>query len=110
MIRVELNVTPQQARDLVAGIAKGIVTCGAVPDEAKEPQIVLLTCPEIGWTATAYAYDVAEAEPRQLLALDLAKRVSARQIGTTRLRLMHMSNQYRGQKATVYCLRRVSNE
>jgi hypothetical protein len=110
MIRIEIKVTPQQAADLVRGIARAIVTTGDVPEEAKTPQVVLLSCPEIGWTATAYAYDVVSAEPRYLLALDISRRIGARQIGTTRLRLMHMCNQERGNKATVYCFRRIEDD
>ena len=107
MIRIEIKVTPQQAADLVNGIARAVVTAHAVPEDAKEPQFVLLSCPEIGWTATAFAYDVVTAEPRYLLALDISKRVEARQIGTTRRRLMHMCNMHREELATVFCLRKV---
>lgn len=107
MITIKLNVTPQQAADLIRGIARAVVTTDSVPEEARTPQIVMLSCPEIGWTATAYAYDVVTAEPRYLLALDISKRVEARQIGTTRLRLMHMCNLHREERATVFCLRKV---
>lgn len=112
MIRVELKVTPQQAADLIRGVQRAILTTCEVPEEAREPQIILISCPEIGWTATAYAYDVLSAEPRYLLALDIARRVDARQLGTTRLRLMHMCNQNlaRGERATVFCLRRLEND
>ena len=110
MIRVELKVTPQQATDLVRGVARAVLTTGDLPEGAQEPQIVMLSCPEIGWTATAYAYDVVRAEPRYLLALDISRRVEARQLGTTRVRLMHMCNRHRGEKATIFCLRRIDDE
>lgn len=109
MIRVELKVTPQQAADLIRGVQRAILATCEVPEEAREPQTVLISCPEIGWTATAFAYDVVSAEPRYLLALDISKRVEAKQIGTTRLRLMHLCNDLRGERATVFCLRRLEN-
>lgn len=110
MIRVNLAVSPQQAADLIRGIQRGIFTIEDVPEEAREPQIVLISCPEIGWRAFAYAYDVITVEPRYLLALDLSRRVEARQIGTTTLRLFHLSNQMPEVHATVFCLRRIEYE
>ena len=110
MIRVRIDVTPQQAADLVKGIQRAVVSLDTFPEEERQPQIVLLSCPEIGWTATAYAYDIVSAEPRYLLALDIARRVDAKQLGTTRLRLMHMCNKARGERATVFCLRRLESD
>ena len=112
MIWVTLNVTPRQAADLVSGAARAVVTMDDVTPEMMVPQVVRIACPEIGWAATAYAYDVVRTEPQYLMALDISKRVEAKRLGTTKLKLMHMFYEAKrsGNLATVFCLRRVEDD
>ena len=97
-----ITVTPKQAYDLQEGEARAVVTAHAIPDP---PPVVTLACPEIGWQARAYV-DVVEAEPRYVMAL--ARKIGARRLGGTKLKIFHMCRYC--ERVAIFCIWRLEND